>query len=792
MHPALTFKKIDRVLSWGIGLILLLITAVSAARASDELREEGIQARLNWVPLALVKTTDQDERCLKCRGQYQDPLANADRSIPPSQLDLEVSAGDSDITDDTLYFSDDVLVSQGYRTLKAQEVIIDRVEQTVSAEGPIEVREPGIVMYGESIQYNSLSERAQLKGAEFVMYEQNLYGVADQVVRDSNGSLEIQDGELTFCSPADPSWLVSAENLRVNPTSDTGEAWGARIEVKGVPVAYLPWIQFPLGDQRKTGLLFPDISSDTRGGLDLTVPIYLNLAPNYDATYSPRLIQDRGLLHQLNGRYLGHRTGLWDITSTYLNDDDFDPAIENNDRWMINLRQKSDPASRIRTSINFSKVSDNGYLKDLENNTLSAQRETALLQRARVDWLTDDWLIGLEAQQFQSIAEDLADNYKRLPQISAVWRGDSKIGPLKPIMKLQAANFDTDLEKVKGQRFYQELGLTLPVTRDFGFLNTSASYRAINYRLKSHKMTQSVDTSVKQWSTSIDGGLEFERDTTVLGQPYKQTLEPRVKYLYASYDDHLGIPDFDSAELTFSYRQLFRDTRFSGYDRLTDANQLAMGVTSRLIDASTGIERLSASIGKVINFSDQRVRLNNEDPVLTDEGSALALALDIRTSEHWSVHSNLLVDSSNQTLDSANLRVSYRPKERALINVGYTLREPPPSLAARPKTEQVSTSAYIPFDSNWSVFGAVRYSIEMGSSVEDMIGVEYDGCCWQMRLIYMSYLDALSDDPIFTAQPELTRDRAIQFQFVLKGLGGLGGRVDNLMQDMIRGFNAKR
>ena len=765
---------------------------MSVAQASDEFHEEVIEARLNWVPLALIDDADRDDRCLKCRGQYQDPLANADRSVPPSQLDLEVSAGDSDITDDTLYFSDDVLVSQGYRTLKAQEVTIDRVEQTVSALGPIEVREPGIVMYGDSIEYNSLSERAQLTGAEFVMYAQHLYGVADQVVRDRNGALEIQDGELTFCSPTDPSWLVSAENLRVNPATETGEAWGARIEVKGVPVAYLPWIQFPLGDRRKTGLLFPDISSDTRGGLDLTVPIYLNLAPNYDATYSPRLIQDRGLVHQINGRYLGHRTGLWDVSGAYLNNDDFDPAIENNDRWMINVRHKNDPASRIRTSINFSKVSDNSYLKDLENNTLSAQRETALLQRARVDWLTDDWLIGIEAQQFQSIAPDLTDNYKRLPQISATWRGDSKIGLLKPIMKLQVANFDTDLEKVKGQRFYQELGLNLPVTRDFGFLNTSASYRAINYRLKFPQMGQTVDTSVKQWSTSVDGGLEFERDASVFGQRYTQTLEPRVKYLYASFDDHVGIPDFDTAELTFSYRQLFRDTRFSGYDRLTDANQLAMGVTSRLIDASTGIERLSASIGKIVNFSDQRVRLNNEDPALTDKGSALALALDIRTSEHWSVHSNMLIDSSDQALDAANLRVSYRPKERALVNLGYTLRESSPSLTARPKTEQVSTSAYIPLDSNWSVFGAVRYSIEIDSSVEDMIGVEYDGCCWQMRLIYMSYLDALRDDSIFTAQPELTRDRAIQFQFVFKGLGGFGGRVDNLMQDMIRGFNAKR
>jgi len=792
VYELLNPKNLSGLTQRLIGTALLVMSASPFAHASQTIEEERIQARLNWVPLALVKTEDRDERCLKCRGRYEDPLADADRSTPPNQSDLEVSAGDSDITDDTLYFSDDVTVSQGYRTLKAQEVIIDRVEQTVSAEGPIEVREPGIVMYGDRITYDSLSERASLSDAEFVMYEQQLYGIAERVTRDANGSLEIEDGQLTFCAPTDPSWLVTAETLRVDPTTNTGEAWGARIDIKGVPVAYLPWVQFPLNDRRKTGLLFPDISSDTRGGLDITAPIYLNLAPNYDATYSPRLIQDRGLVHQLNTRFLGKRTGFWDVSGTYLRDDDLDASDSDNNRWLVNVQQSSDPSARLRTSIDFTKVSDNEYLRDLENNTLSAQRQTALLQRARVDWLADSWLFGLEAQQFQSIAEDLTDNYRRLPQISAVWRGDAKIGPLEPLLKLQAANFDTELEKVKGQRVYQEVGVTLPLTRDYGFLNSSLMHRSIQYRLKAPDNNQTRSESVSSWLGRIEGGLEFERSTELFGLPFTQTLEPRFQYLYAGYDDHAGIPDFDSAELTFSYRQLFRNTRFSGYDRLADANQLSVGLTSRLIDTATGKERVSASFGQVINFRDQRVRLKESDAALTDEGSALAFALNVRTSEHWSIHSNLLFDSYEEKLDAANIRVGFRPSKDAIINLGYTLREPPASFAARPVTEQINTSAYMPINDNWSAFGAVRYSLEIGSSVEDMIGVEYDGCCWRVRLIYMSYLDALRDVDVFIPEPELTRDRAFQFQFVLKGLGGFGNRVDNLMQDMIRGFNAKR
>ncbi|MEC8157815.1 MAG: LPS-assembly protein LptD [Pseudomonadota bacterium] len=775
-----------------MGATLLLTSMVPITHANDVIEEERIQARINWVPLAKVKPEDLDERCMKCRGQYQDPLANADRSTPPNQLDLEVSAGDSDLTDDTLYFSDDVTVSQGYRTLKAQEVIIDRVEQTVSAQGPIEVREPGIVMYGDQITYNSVSERATLIDAEFVLYEQQLYGIAESVIRDANGSLEIEDGQLTFCAPTDPSWLVSAETLNIDPNTNTGEAWGARIDIKGVPVAYLPWVQFPLNDRRKTGLLFPDISSDTRGGLDVTVPIYMHLAPNYDATYSPRLIQDRGFVHQLNTRFLGRRTGFWDISGTYLRDNDLNVPGDGNNRWLVNVRQSSDPSARLRTSIDFSKVSDNEYLRDLENNTLSAQRQTALLQRARVDWLADNWLFGLEAQQFQSIADDLIDNYKRLPQVSVIWRGDAKLGPLEPLIKLKAANFDTDLDEVKGQRIYQEFGINLPITRNYGFLNTSLMHRRIQYRLKTPDSKQTRSESVSSWLGRVEGRLEFERDVEFFGLSVTQTLEPRVQYLFAGYDDHAGIPDFDSAELTFSYRQLFRNTRFSGYDRLADANQLSLGVTSRLIDARTGKERVSISLGQVINFSDQLVRLKESDAALTDEGSALAFALSMSASERWRIDSNLLFDSAKAEADAANIRVSYRPNKDAVVNLGYTLRDPPASFAARPITEQINTSAYIPINDNWAAFGALRYSLEIGSSVEDMIGVEYDGCCWRVRLIYMSYLDALRDVDVFIAEPELTRDRAFQFQFILKGLGGFGNRIDNLMQDMIRGFNAKR
>ena len=70
------------------------------------------------------------------------------------------------------------------------------------------------------------------------------------------------------------------------------------------------------------------------------------------------------------------------------------------------------------------------------------------------------------------------------------------------------------------------------------------------------------------------------------------------------------------------------------------------------------------------------------------------------------------------------------------ITVGYTLREPPPSLVDRPVTEQAVTSAYYPINDTWSVFSAYEYSLEASEVVESMVGFEYDDCCWRASALH--------------------------------------------------------
>ena len=762
-----------------------------AAAQQMVLFSEDIAAQLDWQPLPLLTEAERDLRCRQCQGQFVDPLKGQSPTAPGS-ADIEVSADNSSGTEGQLLLTGNVSVIQGNRSIEADSVAFDRDQQFTEASGNVAYREPGVVLQGEHLTFDSERQHATVNQAHFALHEPQLSGAAQQLERDASGEITIEDGAVTFCAPENPQWYIKTETLKIEPDEGMATATHATLRWSGVPIFYVPWMTFPVDDRRKTGLLFPSIGSDTRGGLDVTTPIYFNLAPNYDATYSPRYIGERGLLHQANGRWLSQYAGAWDVTGQYISDDDKyseDFPEGDSERWAIGVKHRGNYGESWRTTIKYNKVSDPDYVRDLDNSTLSSQRQTALKQLGQIDYLGEDWKVSLQAQQFQSLADDITNNYKKLPQLTARWRGDANLAGLQPIALLQYSNFDTDANRVRGERIYGEAGVTYPLNWTWGFLRTTAKYRSVAYDLENLRSLPEDKPDASSGVFSVDGGLIFERATTFGGQSASQTLEPRVFYLYSEYDEQRGQPDFDSAELTFSYTQLFRDTRFSGHDRLDDANQISVGVTTRFFADSDGRERLNASIGQIFYFRDREVRLKARSPVLDESLSATAVEFNWFPNETWSIRSSMLYDTEDSEFDALSAQVGYRPSTGQIFNVGYTLREPPPSQSRRPVTEQANFSAYYPIGDNWGAFAAVEYSLEGNEFVEDMVGVEYDNCCWKMRLLYMRYLDTAGSFAPDFSDPDLERENAVQFQFVLKGMGGFGSRVENLMRDMIRGFD---
>ena len=764
----------------------------------DDTAAQAPYFALDWVPLEAVPEPLRDRQCINCEGRYIDPLAAEEANNPPENNDIRGRANSTRMQGDEIIMTGEAKAVQGYRHMRSDKVVINRVDESAFLSGNITLREPNILLLGDSAEIYSKTGEAIVYDGEFVFHREHMRGTADMLERDSEGLIHIHNGNFSYCAPGENDWSVLSDNMEVDLEEGLATAHHATIEVEGIPVFYTPWLRLPLDDRRRTGLLWPDFGNDSSGGLDISTPIYLNLAPNYDALYAPRYIEDRGLNHELQLRYLNPLVGQWLVGGAYMNDDkqykDQTSDQLSTDRWLSVVRQDGLFEERWRSKVDYSKASDVDYLKDLETANIDAQRSTSLLQMGSVDYLGDSWLMNLRAQQFQSLADDIRKEYKILPQFTNQYRSDGTPFALQPILLAQYSNFDADEDLVTGERLYGEAGLSYPMLWRFGFLKPTVKYRQVNYEL-TETTTVFTDDSPATGAplVSVDSGLIFERQTSFADKGLLQTLEPRLFYLYSEREDQADQPVFDTAELTFNYYQLFRETRFAGYDRLDDANQVAAGLTSRFIDDQNGRNLLSTSVGQIFYFQDREVRRGIKAAPEDEPSSKIAGELLFTPTDKLGLRSSLTWDPHEDNLDSGFFEAGYTMNNGSIFNLGYAYRRNPIAVntEALPLTEEASASSYLPLDNNWSIFAAMNYSVEDNLSVEDMVGVEYDTCCWTVRLLQLRYYNNVSGETPDFDNPDLEREQTLQFQVLLKGMGGFGNRLTNVMRDMIRGFEER-
>lgn len=748
---------------------------------------------LDWVPAVEVPLALRDLECELCTGRYIDPLADADRDADPNDADIEAWAKSTELKGDTVEFTGGVTVTQGYRQFVGDSAVLNEETREATLTGDVTLREPGLLLQGSRADILTDTGEASLENAQFVIHADHLQGSADLLQRDAEGLIHVHNGNFTYCAPGEEDWQVRAKTIDLDIDEGLGVARDATLDIAGVPVFYTPWLQFPLDDRRRTGLLWPDFGNDSTGGLDITAPIYFNLAPNYDALYSPRYIQDRGLNHELKTRYLNKYLGYWTVGGTYMSSDksykNEVPAGESDDRWLGVVRQNGLLDQRWRSQIDYSKASDVDYMKDLETSSLTAQRRTSLQQMASIDYLGDDWLVNLNVEQYQSLADDINDVYKKLPQLTVQYRSDGTPFEVQPILLTQYSNFGADEDVVTGERVYSEVGAAYPMNWTYGFLKPTAKYRQLNYELSEAEFYTDSSPGTGSAMASLDGGLYFERETSFAGENLLQTLEPRLYYLYSQYKDQDDQPDFDSAELTFSYNQLFRDTRFSGHDRIDDANRLSVGVSTQFIDSSSGQKLLGASIGQIVYFRDRKVRLVPGTDPLDESSSEIAGDLSFTPDKHLSFRTDMVYDPHSGNVNSGNAIAGYTTDSGAIFNLGYAYIRELQTNTLRVETEQVTASTFLPLDTNWRLYGAVNYSIIDNTAIEQMVGLEYENCCWIVRLMHLRYYD--NDSSAFYtdfSDPDLQQEHTTQVQFVLKGMGGFGSRIPTVLEDMIRGY----
>ena len=568
--------------------------------------------------------------------------------------------------------------------------------------------------------------------------------------------------------------MIRANKLDIDNTTGRGVARDATLRVGDVPVLYTPYLNFPIDNRRQSGFLIPTVGLSDITGFDLSVPYYFNIAPNLDATLTPRIMGQRGLMLGGQTRFLTERqrgTLQGEIIPNDAKAED-DPT-----RWSVHAEQKGQFAPRWSTAININAVSDDQFLGDF-GNSLEATSVRNLERRGDLVYSGNGWSMLSRVQQFQTVDATIKPSdrpYARLPQFLlnvTPWRSDSGL----------EAGADGEYDwfdhsaKVDGQRLALAPWVSWPLRRPYGHLIPRAKLRTAGYALQDQAAGAPNDPSYLIPTASLDGKLIFERPISWFGRPSLQTLEPRLYYLYTPYQDQANIPTFDTTQLDFSFASLFRDNRFSGRDRIGDANQLTLGLTSRTLNEGDGRELLSASIGQILYFADRQVQIAGS--AQDSQTSAVAGELAARFLAHWSGRASFQYDPQVDTnpWERRVVQLRYQTPDARLLNLAYRYNL---GTSVDDRYEDTDLTFRLPLGRRVEVVGRWLYSLLYEETMDAFAGIEFGQCCWRVRLLARNYKNS----------PDSSGITSVMLQVELAGLGAFGQSIDKFLESGIYGYH---
>lgn len=659
-----------------------------------------------------------------------------------------------------------VLVKQGDRLAGAETAEYDPDTQALTLEGGVRYEDSRSQIKSDSAEFSYSSGHIRFEGADFRLLDGGGRGAASALEINQEGRLELDDVSYTTCPPGSNDWLLEANDIDLDTENGVGTARSVKLRFQGLPILYAPYISFPIGDARKSGILTPELGSSGRSGRALSIPYYWNIAPNYDATLTPRLLTDRGLQVLSEFRYM---TTLHDGTFRfdYLPND----SKTNTNRQLLDIDHKTEFANGLRGLIDFRETSDSRYFEDLGNG-LSVSSITHLNRSLQFDYYGRRWSVLGRVQDYQTIDDALtpADRpYRRLPQIliSGSWPGRA-LG-LRYGFDGELVYFDRDVG-VTGWRLDAAPQVELPIERPGWFITPGVVLEHTRYELDNVLPGQAADPTRTLPIASLDSGLILER-TTGSSRGRIQTLEPRLLYVHIPYREQSELPVFDTIVPDLNLVQLYRKNRFLGVDRIADTDQLSIGVTSRLLDVSSGRELVTATIGQALYLSTQGV-------TLPSQAMSTSASSDYIAKIRFLLHDNLNFDigqqwgAGNSGTTQSEARIQYRPQSNKILNLSYRFR--------KQSLEQGDVSLSWPMSKSWNVVGRYNYSFRDQQALEQFVGIEYESCCWGLRLVTRRHISTRDG----------TQDTSIGLQLVLKGMTSLGSKADTLLEHGILGYSS--
>lgn len=739
----------------------------------------------------------------------------------------------------------DVEVQQKERIINAETAYIYRDPKTkkitkIEFVDGVRYLEPGRLMIAKRAMINPDTRAGTI---EEVLYRFEMerhgarvgaWGRASKVERFANQDYQLQNATYSTCAPTDKAWQIEAEEITLDHEQDSGVARNARLRIYDLPVLYAPYLTFPTSKKRKTGFLMPIFGTSNIGGFEYAQPYYLNLAPNYDATLIPHLYTKRGVMVGGQFRYLTHSASGIFNGQILPNDYAFRNFLNNNKlsypqlskvsstRWSVQVLDNRTLLPDLNLGINFQQVSDDYFLQDF-SSSLPVLTERQLLHEATLSYRIPHWFFRGMLQSYQTLrpidATPILNPYQHLPQLTAYGNYDNLFlnSQFTFLGQFDLFKWNNNTYYVpQGPRLHLNPVLAFPARRPWGYLTPSIELVENYYQVSSDNYFSLNNSNplnfyiFPRWPLlpsnatqlnrtiprfSIDGGLYFDRSTLINGDTMMQTLEPRLYYLYVPYVNQTAVPVYDSGYMIFTTNQLFRNNRFSGFDRIGDANQLTYALTSRWLTADTGVERASLTIGQIAYFANRRVQLcqSSEGPCFDSPltlgylpqntgVSPLATHGMYRISPNWSFTGDYVWDMPKNRTNNANVNLRYQPGVNRIINLGYAyltngditeLNYKRINAAANNQIEanaldQITASYAWPLNDRWSSLGAYHYNISKGYEMASFLGVQYDTCCWGARLMGGRTFQSLTS----LSRPKYNNN--IYFQILLKGLGSVG------------------
>ena len=652
----------------------------------------------------------------------------------------------------------------------ADQVQYSAKERKAIATGNVLLRDPDLEITSERVDYWLDTETAKAEDVRYWYFPSHGSGTADTVERVSKDVVKLENSTYSTCDFEDRDWELKAKKVTLDREKGVGTARGVTAKFKGVPFFYTPWINFPLDRERKTGFLAPVFGRSSNSGLDLQTPWYWNIAPHRDAVIAPRFLSKRGFQYNAKARYL-NPTNYGELNLQFLEDNEADDE----DRYLVNFKHEQYFNPHLRTDLLYNKVSDDNYFEDLGDtiglsSTQRVERRGDL--RYRNNHFGGSWSSLLRFQQFQIVddtRDSIDDPYKLLPRFSFSNSFENLPAGFEFASTSQWTSFDHD-ERVEGNRLHLQLDLSRPWTAPGYFFVPAARWQYTSYSLSNSPTDINDDPSRTVPTFSLDSGLVFERDIPKYNR--RQTLEPRLFYLYTPDRNHDDIPLFDTGEYEFSFPQLFRKDRFSSYDRVADSNQLTAAISTRYLDRSSGKELFRASIGQIFYFEDLDVTLNNTEEE-EDNTSNIAAELQIGFSDRWEAIAAALWDPQEAEYNRTSARFQYRSPRNFIFNIGHRFR--------RGDFSQSDISFIYPISTQWRAVGRWNYDFRDERDLDILGGLEYDTCCWKFRIAARR----------FTNDSEGEYNNSIELQLTLKGLTSLGSPISEQLERSIRGYDER-